>query len=263
MLKIILLTGFLAFSGTLATAQDNTMDSTIFRKWVTRTEIGYNFFTGKDAAVLQNTVRDLGSIKFNFAIQRRMYAGPVYFAPGIGLAISEWRFEKNLLLTPTDNDGLLVREDKTPERTYGKSKLQLVSFRVPVEVGFQARKFNIALGVYADVLLWAKHKRKYEQTLYSPSSNSSTNLGPGYKEAVVANVTSRDELRLRDIYYGVYARIAYRRVAIYVQYNLNTTFRAFPEVNAVQAGIAFSQPIYKLRKKFNWMEKLKPRTKST
>ena len=253
----------LFISGSVVSAQNNLTDSTIYRKWVSRTEYGYNFFTGKDASLLRNTVRDLGSIKFNYAVQRRMYAGSFYIAPGLGIAISEWRFEKNLLLTPTDNDGLMVREDQTPDRTYGKSKLQLISLRLPCEVGFQTRKFNIAFGAYADLLLWSKHKRKYDQINYSPSGNSSTDLGPGYKEKTVANITAREELRLRDFYFGLSARIAYRGVAVYAQYNLNTTFRAFPEVNAVQAGIAFSQPIYKLKRKFNWMEKLKPRTKST
>jgi hypothetical protein len=237
-------------------AQTNPLDSLLRIKWVARTEIGYNLFMGDDASRLKNTVRDLGSIKFNYVIQRRLYAGPAYIAPGFGLAISEWRFDKNLLLTPDSSDRLLITEDSTKGRTYGKSKLQIISFRIPVEVGLQIQNVNIAVGGYADILLGGKHKRKFEDEIVGLD-------GKKYTQEVRAITDDRTDLRLRDFYFGVYARLAYRGVGLYAQYQLNTVFRSDPQVYAFQAGIAFSKTVKTSRKKGNWMDILKPRSKNT
>lgn len=204
---------------------------------IDREEIGFNFFTGPDADGYTTTADGLGSIKLNLLRQYRFYAGTAYIAPGLGLAISEFRFEDNLYFQYDEDAGVLnTIDDMDSTRDYGKSKLQLGYARIPVEIGIQARKFNLALGAYGDLLLWSKHKRKF--------------MNETRDENVRTIHSGIEELQLERFQFGVYGRVAVGSVGLYVNYNLTNTFQSSgPDMTAVQVGVAFSSPFEKKNKK--------------
>lgn len=203
------------------------------KKGFDRVEIGYNFFEGDDADNFTTTAEGLGSIKINLLTVYRYYAGPVYISPGWGLAISEFRFEDNLIFRhDADADALNVFEDPNPANDYGKSKLQLGYIRVPLELGLQARKFNLAFGGYADLLLWSKHKRKFR--------NDET------QDFAKIILGGSDDLQLETFQFGVFGRVALGSVGLYVNYNLTNTFQdSGPDMRAVQVGLSLSRPFEK------------------
>lgn len=223
------------------------LDTLVRKKWITRTEIGYNVFLGEGSEKYQSTPKGLGSIKFNWVIGRRFYHRGIYIAPHLGMAIQEFRFEKNMMATGTD-----FVPDTLESNKYGKSKLQLISLRLPIEIGFQTRKINLAIGVFGDLLVTSKLKRKF-----TTSTPSVIKTDPPIENEIVSNVTNSDDLRLNTINYGVYARISYKNIGIYATYNVNKTLNiSGTDLHAFQAGISFSSPIYKMRK-FKLLDRLK------
>jgi len=232
----------------LIAQNESPLDTLIRKKWVARTEIGYNFFIGNGSENIKTTPRDLGSIKFNWVIGRRLYYKSIYIAPQFGLAIQEFRFEKNLI-----PNGQSYLPDTNSQNNYGKSKLQLINFRIPIEVGFQTRKVNIAVGAYGDLLLFSKHKRKYTTQIPNINGFNSSKI----EQEIVSNITKREDLNLNTFNVGVYGRIAYKKWGIYASYNINKTLNiAYTDIHAFQAGISFSSTIYKMRR-FKILDKLK------
>ena len=201
------------------------------KKWLPRTEIGYNFFAGSGADSLQNTARDLGSIKLNYVEQRRFYAStsPIYAGIGLGIGIFEWRFKDPLILRHDSRARrLLVFEDPDTLNEYGKSKLQVFQLMLPLEVGIQARRFNAAVGGHIGFIFASKHKRKYER------EGANIRIREG----------GSDRLQLNQLQYGLMGRIAYGQVGVYAIYHLSPLFTdRGPDVQAVQVGVSFSQPL--------------------
>jgi len=239
---------FILFAGfTLVFAQDTTVVKR--KKYVARTEVGYNFFVGNGADSLKNNAEELGSTKFNYVYQKRYYWGesPVYVAPGLGIGIFEWRFTDPLILQQdVAKRRLLVISDPDTLHEYGKSKLQVTQLMLPIEFGLQAGHFNFAVGAHAGLLLFAKHKRKYRQDGVD----------------IRTKEDSSRELQLNPLHYGVQARIAWKGIGVYGLYQLSNLFNdRGPEVNAVQIGITFSRPTYSGQSS-DFLKKLRNRGKS-
>lgn len=241
-LPLCLLALLLSLTTTRVSAQADTT-SMQRNKWLPRTEIGYNFFAGPAADSLQNTARDLGSIKLSYHEQRRFYIenSAVYGALGAGIGIFEWRFKDALILQhDTRGRRLLIFEDPDTLNAYGKSKLQIFQLMLPLEVGIQAGRFNLALGGHLGFIFASKHKRKYERD--------------------GANVRMReggsDRLQLNQLQYGIMGRVAYGQVGLYAIYHLSPLFtERGPEVQAVQVGVSFSQP-YGKKNEENFLDRL-------
>jgi hypothetical protein len=204
MRKYIFLLIFLAVSAQVVKGQDTTppeepqeqAEKPNRKRWISRTEFGLNRFWGDDADSLATSSEELGSIKWNSATQYRAYFGPspLYVGLGIGYAINEYRFRDNIILDYNKTTKQYrYSPDTVSGNSYGKSKFQVITLRLPIEVGIQVKKFNLAAGAYADYILYAKHKRKFE------------NDDVHYR----VNVRGFDRLRLNEFQYGVSARVAY------------------------------------------------------
>lgn len=193
--------------------------------WTGYSEIGYNHFLGAPNT-LRGSVEGLGSIKINTNFFPRLRIGSaLYVGMGLfGLAIREVRFEEPVRLFRTEDGALGYEIDSLPGSVRAKSKLQLGYYRFPIEVGVLHRKFHIAVFGYGEVLLWAKHKRKYRE-----GSELSRFVEYG-------NRTFRTD----PLQYGVGARLGYRGVGVFATYALSPLWKAGqgPEkVQPLQVGI--------------------------
>ena len=195
--------------------------------WATRTEIGYSFLSGSDAHNMQSTIKSLGSIKFNGDIQRRFYHHNVYFSGGIGYAITELRFDDPLIIQKNNTlDRVLVYKDVSPANHYGKSKLQFISMRLPLEIGIQTTKYHVAVGGYVGLVLTSKQKRKFETD----------------GQHVRVNTFGTDKLGTSVLEYGVSARAGFRNFGFYGAFNLSPLFKNNgPNAQIAQIGVYFNK----------------------
>jgi len=220
-----------------AWAQINTYNNR--PKLVTHFELGYNMFRGDTTGKFESTIKGLGSVKFNLTYQYRIYAGGFYFAPGLGLAISEWRFDQNLILG-SQNQRLTYTVDADTNNRYGKSKFQLWYLRVPVEIGFTVKRFNIAVGGYADLLLFSKAKRKYEVPVTDGNFSNVRNVLYG-----------NENFHTNLLQYGVSARVEYSGIGVYCNFGLSDLFDTAkgPKLQTWQIGLSFSSGFGRQRPK--------------
>lgn len=198
-----------------------------FFGWTEYGEIAYNRFLGAPDT-LKGSLEGLGSIKLNANFFPRLRIGSaLYVGVGlVGLAIREVRFEDPVRLFRTEGGALGYQIDSLPSVVRAKSKLQLGYYRFPVELGFLYKKFHLAVFGYGEVLLWAKHKRKYRE-------------GSWFSRSVeYGNRTFRTDL----LQYGVGARIGYGGVGVFAAYSLSPLWRSGqgPEnVRPLQVGLYF------------------------
>lgn len=201
-------------------------------------EVGYNRLNGLPGD-LATTTKGLGSIKINLQplyllhIKKTFYVGA-----GVGWAIREVRFEKNVLLHK-DSTGFLSYTIDTASAVSGfsaKSKFQLHYARIPLEIGILRKDFQLAVNGYVDFLIAVRQKRKLtdgEQTI-KEIRGSNKNFGT-------------DALQ-----YGIGARLGYKGIGLFVNYNLSTLWRSNKgpdNVQAFQAGLYFYSPLYKKAQK--------------
>jgi hypothetical protein len=221
-------------------------------KVINRFDLNYNMLMGEDADSLQTTIKGLGSVKFNMGFQYRLYFGEtgMYFSPGLMLALNEFRFKDNISLYNQAqikgqnlSDSLRILTDNADNHQYGKSKLQLMYARLPLELGFATQKLNFAAGGFVDVLLNAKHKRKYRDT--------------DANDTRVREVLRGNENFLTNIIqYGVTARVEYNGIGLFAHYNLSELFQSGkgPKVNMFQVGLSFTQGSARKKAKSNLFE---------
>jgi len=120
-------------------------------------------------------------------------SGGITIGSGFGFIAKKYRFQDPWIIdnrsrewtelgievvTQDDPNSVVIQRDEDPQHDYynmlaffgpNKSKLVLSYLRVPLTLGYRITdvrnnedKFNIQLGGFMDVLLGAKHKRKYE-----------------------------------------------------------------------------------------------------
>lgn len=194
-------------------------------EWTGYTELGYNHFLGVPDT-LRGSLEGAGSIKINSNFFPRLRIGSaVYVGVGLfGLAIREVRFEEPVRLFRTEGGALGYQIDSLPGSVRAKSKLQLGYYRFPIELGLLYKKFHFAVFGYGEMLLWAKHKRKYRE---------GSEL---FRFVEYGNRTFRTE----PFQYGVGARIGYRGIGVFATYSLSPLWKAGkgPEnVLPFQAGL--------------------------
>lgn len=198
--------------------------------WQSYQEIAYNQFLGVPDT-LTGSVEGLGSIKLNLSwIPHLRIGSALYAGVGFGLTIREVRFEEPVSLFRGPNDALGYRLDSLPSGVRAKSKLQLGYFRVPVEIGVLYKKFNFAVYGYGEALIWAKHKQKYRE-----GSDLTRFISYGNRN-----------FRTTTLQYGVGARVGYKGIGLFANYNLSPLWEAGkgPEnVRAFQAGLYFFEII--------------------
>lgn len=188
-------------------------------------EIAYNHLLGAPDT-LRGSVEGLGSIKLNLSWIPHVRIGSFYMGAGLGIAIREVRFEEPVILLRTDDKRLSYEAYELPAGVRGKSKLQLGYLRVPLELGLIKRKLNFAVFGYGDLLLWAKHKRKYRE-----NGNLTRLIFYGNRNVLT-----------EVLQYGVGARIGYGGIGLFANYNLSPLWkpeRGPANVHALQAGVYF------------------------
>jgi hypothetical protein len=209
-------------------------------------EAGYNHFLGMPAD-LATTPYGLGSIKLNFQPMRMLRVGKLFYVgSGLGLVIREVRFEKNAILY-RDTTGFLTYTFDTLVTTQGysaKSKFQLGYLRLPLEVGILYKGFQLAAYGYGEILMWARQKRKY-------STGSET----------IKQIQSGNEnFGTEAFQYGVGARLGYRGIGVFANYNLSSLWNSSKgpdNVHPLQAGIYFYNSLRPKRsRKWRWFYKI-------
>ncbi len=199
-------------------------------------EIGYNRFLGLPAD-LATTTQGAGSIKLNFQGLQMLRIGKFYLGGGVGLTIREVRFEKNAVLY-RDTTGFLTYTLDTLTTLQGysaKSKFQLGYLRLPLEVGILHKGFQMAVYGYGELLAWARQKRKYATSDESVKQIQSGNKNFG-----------TDAFQ-----YGLGARIGYRGLGVFANYNLSPLWRSTKgpdNVRPFQVGLYFFNSLYKKSK---------------
>jgi len=211
-------------------------------------EAAYNRFLGMPAD-LATTTRSLGSIKFNFQSMRMLRIGKLFYVgSGLGLVIREVRFEKNAILYRDTTDFLTYTIDTlvTTQGYSAKSKFQLGYLRLPLEVGILYKSFHLAAYGYGELLVWARQKRKYSTS------------GEFIKQIQSGNKNFGTEA----FQYGVGARLGYRGIGVFANYNLSSLWNSSKgpdNVHPLQAGIYFYDSLYKRPKrsrKWRWFYKI-------
>lgn len=208
-------------------AEQDILTPTKRIRWgnISHQEIAYNHLLGAPDT-LRGSVEGLGSIKLNLSWLPHLRIGSVYLGAGLGVAIREVRFEEPVILSRTDEKRLHYEVYELPAGVSGKSKLQLGYLRVPLELGLLRRKFNFAVFGYGDLLLWAKHKRKYRE-----QGNLTRLIFYGNRNILT-----------EILQYGLGARIGYRGIGVFASYNLSPLWqpeRGPANVHALQGGIYF------------------------
>jgi hypothetical protein len=212
------------------TPQDTSPSPSRKVRWKSNTywEVGYNRFLGMPAD-LATTIRGLGSVKFNLQFMEMLRIGKLFYVgSGLGLVIREVRFEKNAVLY-RDTTGFLTYTFDTLVTTQGysaKSKFQLGYLRLPLEVGILYKRFHLAAYGYSELLIWARQKRKY-----STSGESIKQIQSGNKN-----------FGTEAFQYGVGARLGYRGIGVFANYNLSSLWNSSKgpdNVHPLQAGIYF------------------------
>lgn len=188
-------------------------------------EIAYNHLMGAPDT-LRGSVEGLGSMKLNLGWTPALRVGGFYVGLGGGIAIREVRFEEAVRLFRASDNRLGYTIDSLSDAVKAKSKLQLGYLRVPLEVGFLRNRFNFAIFGYGEILLWAKHKRKYREG------------GDLIRFVRYGNRLYQTE----PLQYGVGARLGYKGIGIFATYNLSPLWnrnRGPADVHMLQAGIYF------------------------
>ncbi len=146
---------------------------------------------------------------------------------GLGLWINNYRFANNIILG-TDSMGLFGFADTT--QNYIKSKLTASYLVLPLIFEYQVRNkngkeiFHIAAGVYGGVKLGSKTKVVYL-----------------YNDTKIKN-KEHDSFDMNPFKYGLTARIGWRKLNFFGNYNLSTLWmkNKGPEVYPFEIGITLA-----------------------
>jgi len=221
-----------------------------FVRVVVETRITFNNFRGGDRDSLPLTYAGLGSMSgwlvfdnWHIPVEALFMTGPsggITIGSGIGFIAKKYRFQDPWIIdnrirdwssgvetiTQPNPDQLVIQRDNNPEHIYAnpvaffspdKSKLVLSYLRVPLTLGYRVAnvannedKFNIQVGGFMDVLLGAKHKRKFEED--------------GRREKAV--IRGNDRLLTEPIQFGVMGRLDFgKKFGIYAATMLSDFFR--------------------------------------
>lgn len=146
------------------------------------------------------------------------------FAPGIGVGLDSYFFEKNLQIAPSGSSVFSINN------TLGitKSKLSASYVDIPLEIHFSSspnykRAFRIAVGGKIGVLFASKSKIKYPD------------------QGVQVKVKYSD-ISVNRFRYGLTARIGYGILNFFAYYSLSSLFRNqyAPTTNPVIFGISLT-----------------------
>lgn len=136
--------------------------------------LAYNFFVGPDSKDFQTTIKGFGS-GFLLDLFTGRYSSDFVtmgwekfnLSMGLGIAITKYRFEKNLVLRK-DGENVKVEIDDNPDHDYqntffgyGKSKIVYWSLFTPVNLNLTLGKIRLSAGAMLDFYISGKHKRKY------------------------------------------------------------------------------------------------------
>lgn len=147
----------------------------------------------------------------------------VNLVTAITLDNNRYAFRENIVLQP-NMDTLTIVQDTI---NYRKNKLISWYGQIPLLLNFQTspgnakKNFHLSVGGYAGLLISAKTKRKSEEG---------------------GKINKSDDYNLNRFRYGATARIGYRNVELYCNYNLSSMFveDQGPEIMPVTFGISLT-----------------------
>ncbi len=171
--------------------------------------LAYNFFVGDDAEDFTTTINGFGSGFFDIFTGRMSFdlitIGWKSFnvSLGAGVGISKYRFSENIVLEKTTHQVVYYYDDN-PEHdygngffSYGKSKLIVGSFYVPVNLNISLGELHFSAGGFVDQYLSGKHKRKFK-------------VGDDKEKVMIRNDEFNDSY-LNKLKYGVKALIFHKK----------------------------------------------------
>ncbi len=221
--------------------------------------LAYNFFVGKDSELFQTTVKGFGS-GFLFDIFTGRYSSDlvslgwekVNISMGLGIAITKYRFEENLVFEKVD-DIVSVYIDPNENHDYqntffgyGKSKVVYGSLFTPVYLNFNLGNFRLSGGALLDFYISGKHKRKY--------------IEDGEKKKIKVGNSDFTKYNISKTKLGYSGRIEHIPTGINISITyMSTPFfnkSSMPEINEMR--IAIGKDFGK-----KYLEKLKEKTKIT
>jgi len=132
------------------------------------------------------------------------------FVTGAGIEWNSLTLAKNVDLNVDENGFLSASEIATDERDYEKNRLNMAYLTVPLIFEVQPwgkKSFHISAGATAGLRLWSKQK----QTWYEGDRKNK------YK--------NKDSFSLNPFRYGATAKIGYKNMALYANYNVSELFK--------------------------------------
>jgi len=228
--------------------------------------LSYNFFIGEDAELFQTTILGFGSgFIFDVFTGRSSMDiitigwDKVNLSLGAGLAISKYRFQKNLIF---ENDmGLIsVYEDPNINHDYvntffgyGKSKLVYGSLYAPINLDITVGKFLLSGGAFLDFWLSGKHKRKYIEE----GDRIKTKIGNSeFRNYNISKTKLGVNGMIKHIPSGVYLVVTHMITPFFNDVVFMPDVARIPKLNEMR--IAFGIDIGK-----DYVEKIKKKTKLT
>ncbi|MEA3444299.1 MAG: hypothetical protein U9R19_06175 [Bacteroidota bacterium] len=226
-----------------------------------RTEgsLAYNFFVGDDADMFQTTIKGFGS-GFLLDMFTGRYSSDMVsmgwekfnLTMGLGIAITKYRFEENLVLEKVgDNVNIFIDTDPNHDYQntffgYGKSKIVYGSLFTPVNLNLILGKMKFSAGAMLDFYISGKHKRKY--------------IEDGEKKKIKVGNSDFSKYNLSKTKLGLNGRIEYIPLGL----NISVTYMAtpffndssMPEINEMRIAIGTN-----LGKKY--LDKVKSKTNIT
>jgi hypothetical protein len=143
---------------------------------------------------------------------------------GLGLWVNNYRFDNNIILM---TDSVMIYGYADTTRSYVKSKLTASYLALPLIIEHQFRNkkgneiFHIGIGGYGAVKLGSKTKTVH------------------IHENTKVKTKDHKNYRLNPFKYGITARVGYRKLNFFANYNLSTLFKdnKGPELYPFEAGI--------------------------
>jgi len=143
---------------------------------------------------------------------------------GLGLWVNNYRFDNNIILM---TDSVMIYGYADTTKNYLKSKLTASYLALPLIIEHQLRNkkgneiFHIGIGGYGAVKLGSKTKTVHMHENTKIKSKDHKNY------------------RMNPFKYGITARVGYRKLNLFANYNLSTLFKdnKGPELYPFEAGI--------------------------
>ncbi len=196
---------------------------------------GFTTYLDKDKS--QNLSKDVNymdlntSESWNISLNMFDYGIPVYkdnfgFVTGLGIEWHNYHFDEKITLSKDEENNIIGNIDD--DKNFDKNKLVIGYLNVPLtlEVQFprskpRKKRIYISGGVYGRVKILSYTQQEYKKD------------GESYEDKV------RSDFNLRALQYGFTARIGYRFIKLFANYNANTLFESNkgPELYPFTIGI--------------------------